>query len=124
MATERFTGHQTDTMVGAADLTGKEYYACKRTGSGLAVCSTAGENVDGIISEGKAAGLHSSFKTGNQLKAIAGAAVAVGAKVMTNASGKLITATATKHVFGTAITAASGADVLFTVEVDRSYVET
>lgn len=123
MATERFTGSQTDTMLGAVDLTGKEYYAAKRTAAGLDLAG-AGENVDGIISEGKAVGLHSTIKTGNQLKGIAGAEVAVGAKVMSDDNGKFITATAANHVFGTAITAAGAADVLFTIEVDRSYVET
>lgn len=122
MATERFTGHQTDAVISAADLTDKEYFAAKRTSSGLALCG-AGDTCDGVISEGKAAGLHSSIKTGNQLKAIAGAAVAIGAKVTPNAAGKFITATSGTEVFGTAITAAGAADVLFTIEVDRSQLD-
>lgn len=122
MATERFTGAQTDAVVSAADLTGKEFFAAKRTPTGLNLCG-AGDFCDGVISEGKAAGLHSSIKTGNQLKAVAGAAVAIGAKVTPNAAGKFITATAGTEVFGTAITAASAADVLFTIEVDRGQID-
>ena len=122
MATERFTGAQTDAVPGAVDLTGKEFFAAKRTPTGLNLCG-AGDGCDGIISEGKAAGLSSSIKTGNQLKAIAGAAVAIGAKVTPNAAGKFITTTAGTEVFGTAISAASGADVLFTIEVDRSNLD-
>lgn len=119
MATERFTGSQTDTALSDVDLTGKEFYAVQRTATGCDLAG-AGERVDGVISEGKAAGLHTSFKTGNQLKAIAGAAIAAGAKVASDAAGKFVTATVGTEVFGTAITAASGADVLFTIEVDRS----
>ncbi len=119
MAVERFTGSQTDAVPGAVDLTGKEYYAAKRTTGGLNLCG-AGDTCDGVISEGKPAGLSSSIKTGNQVKAIAGAAVAVGAKVTPNASAKFVTATSGTEVFGTAISAASGADVLFTIEIDRS----
>lgn len=120
MATERFTGSQTDTGKSDVDLTDKEFYAAKRTANGGVTLAGAGERVDGVISEGKAAGLHSSFKTGNQVKAIAGAAVAVGAKVASNASGKFITAVAGNEVFGTAISAAAAANDLFTIEIDRS----
>lgn len=122
MATERFTGSQTDAVISAADLTGKEFYAAKRTSSGLALCG-AGDACDGVISEGKAVGLHSSIKTGNQLKAVAGAAVAIGAKVTPNSAGKFVTATAGTEVFGTAMTAAGAADVLFTIQVDRSQID-
>lgn len=123
MATERFTGAQTDAVPGAVDLTGKEFYAAKRTTGGLNLCG-AGDFCDGVISEGKAAGLSSSIKTGNQLKAIAGEAIAIGAKVTPSAAGKFVVAdTADDEVFGTAISAASGADVLFTIEVDRSKID-
>lgn len=121
MATERFTGSQTDTGLSDVDLTNKVFFAAKRTATGLALCG-AGQVCDGIISEGKPAGLHSSIKTGNQLKAIAGAAVAVGAKVSPNATAQFITAVAGNNVFGTAITAAAAAGDLITIEVDRSGV--
>jgi hypothetical protein len=119
MATERFTGSQTDAVPGAVDLTGKEFYAAKRTAGGLNLCG-AGDHCDGVISEGKVAGLSSSIKTGNQVKAIAGAAIAVGAKVTPDANAKFITATSGTEVFGTAMVAASGANVLFTIDIDRS----
>lgn len=119
MATERFTGSQTDTFLSDVDLRNKEFYAAKRTTTGGTLCA-AGDRCDGVISEGKAAGLHSSIKTGNQVKAIAGAAVAVGAKVTPDGNAKFITATSGTEVFGTAITAANAANDLFTIEVDRS----
>jgi len=123
MATERFTGAQTDAVPGAVDLTGKEYYAAKRTPTGLNLCG-AGDFCDGVISEGKAAGLSSSIKTGNQLKAIAGEQIAIGQKVTPDGNAKFVVAdTADDEVFGTAISAAGGANVLFTIEVDRSKID-
>lgn len=123
MATERFTGAQTDAVPGAVDLTGKEYYAAKRTPTGLNLCG-AGDFCDGVISEGKAAGLSSSIKTGNQLKAIAGEQIAIGQKVTPDGNAKFVVAdTADDEVFGTAISAAGAADVLFTIEVDRSKID-
>jgi predicted TIM-barrel enzyme len=119
MAVERFTGSQTDTVLSDIDLRDKEFYALKRTATGGTLC-VAGDHCDGVISEGKNVGLHSSIKTGNQVKAIAGAAVAVGAKVTPDANGKFITATAGTEVFGTAISIANAANDLFTIDVDRS----
>lgn len=119
MATERFTGSQTDTVLSDIDLRDKEFYALKRTATGGTLCG-AGDHCDGVISEGKAAGLHTSIKTGNQVKAIAGAAVAVGAKVTPNADGKFITATSGTEVFGIAASIANAANDLFTIDIDRS----
>lgn len=119
MAVERFTGSQTDTALSDVDLRDKEFYGVKRTATGVTLCA-AGDHCDGVISEGKNIGLHTSFKTGNQLKAIAGAAVAIGAKVTTDANGKFITATSGTEVFGTAISNAAAANDLFTIDVDRS----
>lgn len=122
MATERFTGAQTDTGRSDVDLRGKEYHAVKRTANGGVTLCVAGNVCDGIVSEGKDVGLHTSFKTGNQLKGIAGAAVAAGAKVTPNADAEFVTATTGTNVFGTAISAASEEGVLFTIEVDRQGV--
>lgn len=122
MAVERFTGSQTDAVPGAVSLVGKEFYAAKRTPTGLALCGT-GDFCDGVISEGKAAGLSSSIKTGNQVKAIAGETIAIGEKVTPDGNAKFRVAdTADDEVFGTAI---SGADnnELFTIEVDRSKLD-
>lgn len=119
MTTERFTGSQTDSALSDVDLSGKQYHAVKRTPTGVTLCG-AGDHCDGVINEGKAQGLHTSFKTGNQVKAVAGAAIAIGAKVTPNAAGKFVTATAGSEVFGTARSAAAAADDLVSIYVDRS----
>lgn len=121
MTTERFTSAQTDTAVSAVDLTGKEFFAAKRTPTGLALCG-AGERCDGVISEGKAAGLHSSIKTGNQVKGVAGGAISVGDLLTPNASGKFVEAGAGDEVFGIARSAAGAADDLVSIDVDRSSI--
>jgi predicted TIM-barrel enzyme len=119
MAVERFTGSQTDTGLSDADLRNKEFYAVKRTATGVDLCG-AGDHCDGVISEGKNTGLHTSFKTGNQVKAICGAAIAIGAKVTPDADGKFVTAASGDEVFGTAMSATDAEDELVTIDIDRS----
>lgn len=123
MTTERFTGSQTDALVSDVDLTGKEFFAAQRTATGVKLAG-AGERVDGVISEGKVAGQHSSIKTGNQLKGIAGALLSVGMKVTSDGNGKFVEAAATQEVFGTVIIAAGAANDLAGIEVDRHVLET
>lgn len=118
MATEKFTGAQTDTGLSDADLTGKELLFCKRTATGVDLCG-AGEKVAGVISEGKAIGYHTSFKTGNQLKVLAGEVIAIGDQIGSGANGLARTAVATDNVCGVAITAASEAGVVFEMELDQ-----
>lgn len=50
-------------------------------------------------------------------KAAAGAAVSAGAALMTDSSGRLITATSTNHRVGVALEAASAAGQLITVSL-------
>lgn len=117
MAVEKFTGSQTDNQPSTVDLTGKEFFLAKRVAGGFALAAL-GEDVAGVISEGKPVGLHSSIKTGNQVKAIAGAAIAVGDKVTSDANGKVRVAAAGHHVFGKAMSAAANGE-LVTINVDR-----
>lgn len=119
MATEKFTGSQTDAALSDVDLRGKEFHAARYTATGITLAG-AGANVAGIISEGKDVGLHSSIKTGNILKAVAGGAIAAGARVASNAAGRFVTAGVGTESFGTAIHAASGDGVLFDIQVDRT----
>lgn len=118
MATEKFTGAQTDTGLSDADLTGKELLFCKRTATGVALCG-AGEKVAGVISEGKAAGYHTSFKTGNQLKVLAGEQIDVGDQIGCGANGLARTAQAGDNVCGVCIEAASEAGVVCVIELDQ-----
>lgn len=118
MAVERFTGSQTDAKPSAVDLTGKEFFLAKRVAGGFALAAL-GEKVAGVISEGKPVGQHSSIKTGNQLKAIAGAAIAVDDKLASDANGKVRVAAAGHHVFGRAMSAAANGE-LVTFDLDQA----
>lgn len=122
MATERKIGSGMDTAKSAADLSSKNRFLVKRVAAGIALCA-AGEYVAGVLVEGKAIGLHNTFATSNQVKALAGAAIAVGAKVSSDANGKLRTAVAGDNVLGIAASAAAGDGELVTVDIDRSILE-
>lgn len=111
MAVERFTGSQTDAKPSTVDLTGKEYHFAKRVAGGFAICGNK-EKPAGVISEGKAVGLWSSIKTGNQIKVKAEAAIAVGDKVGSNANGAAVVAAATWYCVGEAMSAAANGELV------------
>lgn len=117
MAVERFTGSQTDSKPGSVDLTGKEFHlatvvaSADYPGGALALAGLGGK-VAGVISEGKAAGLWSSMKTGNQLKAVADGAIAVGDKLASSAGAQVKVAAAGQFVFGTAKSAAAAGELV------------
>jgi hypothetical protein len=90
MAVQKQDGLHTDVGVSASDLTGQEFHFCKRQGDGTIEICGDGERPVGVISEGKAAGYHTSFNTkGNPiLKVVAAAAIARGAQVQSAGGGK------------------------------------
>lgn len=93
MAVQKQDGLHTDTMESAEDLTGKEDYFVTRNSAGKAALCGAGEVISGVISEGRAAGYHTSYNTkGNPiLRVVAGEALAIGAEVGSNGSGQAAT---------------------------------
>lgn len=117
MTVERFTGSQTDAKPSVADLTGKEFFLAAAVAGGFQLAGLGGK-VAGVISEGKPVGQHSSIKTGNQVKALAGTDIAVDAKVTSDAAGKLRVAAAGHHVFGRAKSAGADGE-LVTIEVTQ-----
>lgn len=112
MAVERKTGSQQDCLPSGADLTGKEFFLAQVDGNGAVVLPGLGGKVMGVITEGKAVGQHTSFATGNQLKAVAGAAINEGDKLSSDAAGKVRVAAATHWVFGTAKSAAANGELV------------
>lgn len=99
MALHRHAGVSNDVSA-AEDLTGKEGLAVKITSTGIALCDTAGEEVYGILIQGNPIDRKVAVAVGIQYNCIFGATVALGAKLMTNASAKLITRTAGNAVVG------------------------
>ncbi len=98
-------------LVAAADLSTKQYYAVKVDSNGkIALCSSAGEFVTGILQNKPVAAEAAQVQHSGTTKAVAGAAITAGARVMTNASGKVITlATSASIACGVALESA-GAD--------------
>jgi hypothetical protein len=100
MAVQKQDGLHTDVAESAADLRGKETRFCSKGADGRVNVSGAGAYIDGVISEGKNVGLHTSYNTeGNPiLRVMAGAALARNAYVGSDAEGRAIVATA--NIFG------------------------
>jgi hypothetical protein len=85
------------------------------------LCDTQGEVSYGVAIHAKAAGEEVSvLRRGRFAGAISGAAIALHADVMVNAAGKYITAVATNVIVGKALTATSGADEEFVLELDTA----
>lgn len=103
-------GFMDGTEVAAADLSTSQFLCVKETSNGINLCTVAGEEVYGVLQNKPAAGQAANVMQDGVSKCKAGAAVAKGALIMTNASGKVITAaTAGSSIIGQAKEAA-GAD--------------
>ena len=108
----------------AAALSGAAFLAVKYNSDGnIALASTAGENVLGLL--GAEEGDHAAGDTVSvQIKECglwkAGAAVAAGAELATNAAGKCITATAGAFILAIALEAASAADEVIQVQIVKA----
>lgn len=112
MAVTRHTGAQKDAKRSAEDLRDKEFFLATRNGDGDFELAALGEKVAGVIVEGKDVGYHTSIATGNQLKAVAGAAINAGDKLSSDAAGKVRVAAAGHYVFGTAISDAANGEMV------------
>lgn len=116
------------TLVAAADLSAKQYYAIKVDSNGKAALAGAGELAIGILQNKPASGEAANVWTfGPVSKAIAGGTVAAGAAVAADSAGKLVTATKAStntadtgasadplvgsNVIGVAVTSAASGDI-------------
>lgn len=110
MATEQ-KGFSVGTQLATASLTTAQFVAVKLdSAAGVIICSASGEKIFGILQDKPAAGAVCEVCTLGVTKAKAGAVVAAGALIMTNASGRVITAATTgSTIIGWALSAA-GAD--------------
>lgn len=86
-----------------ADLSDKLYYLAKLSSSETFVLAGLGEAAFGAITEGAVSAKPVSVQYGGIAKVKAGAAIAAGAEVQSDASGKAITATNTGYVVGKAL---------------------
>ncbi len=100
--------------VAAVDLSAAQFRAVKFTATGWDLAG-AGEQAVGFVQNDPTSGRVAEVLIDGVTKAIAGAAFAKGAKLMTNATGRLITATATNHIVAQALAAAGALDEIVSV---------
>lgn len=121
MAVQKQDGLHTDVGESSVDMTGTEFLFCTRNSDGtISKCGNGGA-IAGVVSEGKIAGKHTSFNTlGNPiLKVIAGAAIARGAVVQSDANGMAVTGS-TKPA-GTARNSTSAAGEYVEIATETSH---
>lgn len=110
MAVQKQDGLHTDVAASGEDLRGDEFKFCKRGADGTVTLCGDGDPIEGVISEGRDVGYHTSFNTkGNPiLKVICASAIARGSQVQSAAGG--LAKTGTNSPFGVArnSTAAAG----------------
>jgi hypothetical protein len=102
------------TLPANADLSTSQYLAAVCT-SGNAAVAGAGVDIVGVIQNKPTSGKATSLVVNGVTKGKIGAAVAVGAHLMTNASGQFITATSTNKKVGIALSAGSNANEVISI---------
>lgn len=116
MATHDY-GRVTSLFAGE-DLSDKQnYFVVMDSTANTVVLAGAGENAVGVNTENAASGEVTGvmMESGSLIEVVSGAAVAVGAKVASDANGRAITATAGAEVLGEVLEAATAADELITM---------
>lgn len=119
MATEGVQVTDGGNSVAGADLSANQFFAVKQSTStdrNVILANTGGEAIRGILQNKPTSGAAANICTFGISKAIAGATITVGQRLMTDASGKLIPATGTNHGVALALTAAATSEI-FTAEV-------
>jgi hypothetical protein len=119
MATEQL-GFRIGSEVAAADLSTKQFFGVKFTATGVALCSVAGEQCDGFLQNKPAAGAVCNVAVDGKSKAVAGGAIAKGARVTVTAAGKLAVAASGNYVLGIALEAATADGDIIGVLINRT----
>lgn len=90
------------SLLAAADLSAKQYFAVKITAADTINLSGAGENAIGILQNKPTSGQTATVMVMGESMAMYGDTVTAGANLMANASGKLVPATGTNAVIAVA----------------------
>lgn len=118
MAVTRADGADFDAKMAGADLRDKIGYLAKIDTDGDIVLAGNTQTVYGIITEDANEGYPVTVQVKGMGKAVAGAAIAAGALVMSNGSGKAVTSGGT-GTFGVARSAVNAEDEIVEIEIDR-----
>ena len=107
------------TLKAAADLSTYQYKAVKLDANGNAVAAVSGDGLFLLQNTPPNNGAASVRVHGISF-AVAGAAVAVGVRVMSDANAKIVAATTGQKAIGISLKAAATADEIIPVLCDRS----
>jgi hypothetical protein len=108
----------TTSKVAAVDLSALQFTCVILNTAGKIAAAGAGVNVYGILYSQPTADRAGAVAVGGEPKALAGAAIAnAGVKLMCDATGRLVTATAGNHVVGESCEAATGAGAIFRIRI-------
>ena len=106
----------TITRQADADLSAAQYRFVKQTATGtVELCDSAGEIALGVLQNDPEATQAATVAVGGVVRVAAGAAVTIGAEVMTDATARAITATATNVALGEALSGAGAAGNIISV---------
>ncbi len=120
MATYRADGADFDALNAGEDLSSSLYYCAHMDTDGDLVLAGNTEQVYGIIAEGATSGNAATVQISGVAKAIAGASFNAGVPLMSDANGKVVTATgAGAYIIGYARNASGGANEIVEVLIDR-----
>jgi len=101
------------TLLAGADLSASQFLIVQPNSSGAAVLSAASDLTQiGVLQNKPASGRAATIQVGGVTKVIAGATVAAGARVTSDAAGKAIAATTGKQVIGVALTGGAANEVI------------
>ena len=116
MATQRVPNDFLNSAVGGEDLSAKTHFLVAIESDATIELAVEGERVAGVIQEGKAAGLSSTYQHGGVAKVVTGAGVRAGQRVQSDALGRAIEGSS--NAFGTAISDVPSANMLVEVQID------
>lgn len=108
------------TMVAGEDLstTGYQRFVTLQSDGQIDLSNAATENLFGVLDSKPAAGISCPVKVAGVSKITSGAALVIGARVTSDATGRAITASgATDTVRGVVMSAAAGADEIVTIRL-------
>ena len=105
------------TLEAGSDLSAGQFHFVLLASDGqVDLVASAGGDADGVLyNDPAAAGRAATVAISGIVKVVAGAAVAVGDKVQSDASGRAITAASGDHVLGKAVSAAGAAGDVISV---------
>lgn len=98
---------QLGSLVAGADLSSSQHYLVKVSAANTVALAGAGELCIGVVDNKPTSGQAVEILCGVVVPVVTGAAVAAGAEVASDASGKAVTATTGDRVFGVALTASA-----------------